>query len=226
MVQFDLQNTMAARTLLIRESKSKAKECKLVSLRTLKGHPTADLDHASHRDIYPYHNLLMRVMSTVTGKMADSVPSGFLLISHKLLPHFAWILVGIQIHKSSNYWPNFSSNGHHLAIHTIHFPKLLCSEFAATNLIKHLSNPMFYSPNSQTKWRHWCVLSKEWDYQVWGQSNLVCVTNRRLEDKWFSATKLDRFLVLLFLCFTHCGVCFALSDLSHRSSNFSFWGWG
>ena len=89
MVQVDLQNTMAARTLLIRESKSKVKECKLVSLRTLKGHPTADLDHASHWDIYPYHNLLMRVMSTVTGKMADSVPSGFLLISHKLLPHFA-----------------------------------------------------------------------------------------------------------------------------------------
>ena len=136
MVQVDLQNTMAARTLLIRESKSKAKECKLVSLRTLKGHPTADLDHASHRDIYPYHNLLMRVMSTVTGKMADSVPSGFLLISHKLLPHFAWILVGIQIHKSSNYWPNFSSNRHHLAIQTIHLPKLLCSEMAANRADK------------------------------------------------------------------------------------------
>jgi hypothetical protein len=61
------------------------KECKLVSLRPQKGHPTADLDHVPYWDIYHYHNLLMRVMSIVTGKMADSVPFGFLLISHKLL---------------------------------------------------------------------------------------------------------------------------------------------
>jgi hypothetical protein len=79
---------MAARTLLIQESKSNAKACKLVSLRPQKGHPTADLDHVPHRDIYHYRNLLMRVMSTVTEKMADPVPFDFLLISHKLLLHF------------------------------------------------------------------------------------------------------------------------------------------
>jgi hypothetical protein len=82
MVQIDLHNTMAAHTLLIRERKSKAKECKLVSLRPLKGYPTTDLDHAPHWDIYHYHNLLVRGMSTVTGKMADSISFGFLLISH------------------------------------------------------------------------------------------------------------------------------------------------
>ena len=75
-----------------------------------------------------------------------------------------------------------------------------------TDLIKHLPNPMFYSPNSQTKLRHWCVLSKEWDYQVWGQSNLVCVTNRWLEDVRFCTLK-SRQISRSSLCFTHCGVC-------------------
>ena len=51
-----------------------------------------------------------------------------------------------------------------------------------TELTRHLSNPMFYSTNTQTNFRHWRVLSKEWDHQVWGQSNFVWVTNRWLED--------------------------------------------
>jgi hypothetical protein len=77
MAQIDLQNAMAARTLLIREGKSKVKECKLVSLRPQKGYPIADLDHVPHRNIYHYHNPLIRGMSTVTEKMADSVPFDF-----------------------------------------------------------------------------------------------------------------------------------------------------
>lgn len=58
-----------------------------------------------------------------------------------------------------------------------------------TEPTRYLSNPMFYSTNTQTNLRHWRVLSKEWDHQVWGQSNFVWVTNRRLEDNRFSATK-------------------------------------
>ena len=58
-----------------------------------------------------------------------------------------------------------------------------------TEPTRYLSNPMFHSTNPQTNLRHWRVLSKEWDHQVWGQSNFVWVTNRRLEDNRFSATK-------------------------------------
>jgi hypothetical protein len=68
---------MAAHTLLIRESKSKMKECNIVYLRPLKGHPIADLDHGPHQDIYHYHNLLMRGMSTVTGKWQILYPLVF-----------------------------------------------------------------------------------------------------------------------------------------------------
>ena len=90
---------------------------------------------------------------------------------------------------SSNYSPKFNSTGHRLTIQTIHLPKLLCSEMAATEPTRYLSNPMFYSTNTQTNLGHWRVLRKEWDHQVWGQSNFVWVTNRRLEDNRFSATK-------------------------------------
>ena len=51
-----------------------------------------------------------------------------------------------------------------------------------TEPTRYLSNLMFYSTNTQTNLRHWRVLSKEWDHQVWGQSNFVWVTNRWLED--------------------------------------------
>jgi hypothetical protein len=54
-----------------------------------------------------------------------------------------------------------------------------CSE---PNLTKHLSNLMLYSTNPQTNLIHQVVLRKEWDHQVWGQSNHVWVTNHRLED--------------------------------------------
>ena len=65
-------------------------------------------------------------------------------------------------------------------------------------LTKHLSNPMFYSTNTQTNLRHWRVLSKEWDHQVWSKSNFVWVTNRRLGDNRFSATKSGQILCSFF----------------------------
>ena len=64
-------------------------------------------------------------------EIADYVPFCFLFISHKLVIHCAWILVGIYIHGSSNYSPKFNSTGQRLIIQTIHLPKLLGSEMAA-----------------------------------------------------------------------------------------------
>jgi len=58
-----------------------------------------------------------------------------------------------------------------------------------TKPTRYLSNLIFYSTNTQTNLRHWRVLSKEWDHQVWGQSNFVWVTNRRLEDNRFCTLK-------------------------------------
>jgi hypothetical protein len=48
---------------------------------------------------------------------------------------------------------------------------------------------MLYSTNAQTNLRHRSVLSEEVDHQVWGQSNLIWVTNHRLEDDRSSAMK-------------------------------------
>jgi hypothetical protein len=73
-------------TLLMGENKSKAKGCTTVSLGPLRDHPTVGSDHVPHQDIYHYHNILMRVMSIVTEKMADSVPFSFLLISPYTTP--------------------------------------------------------------------------------------------------------------------------------------------
>jgi hypothetical protein len=91
-----------------------------------------------------------------------------------------------------------------------------------TELTRHLSNSMFYSTNTQTNLRYWRVLSEEWDHQVWGQSNFVWVTNRRLEENRCSATKSGQISCSSpFFCFTHWGVCFALSHLSHSCRNLS-----
>ena len=76
-----------------------------------------------------------------------------------------------------------------------------------TEPIRYLSNPMFYSTNTQTNLRHGRVLSKEWDHQVWSQSDFVWVTNRWLEDVrfWYSKIWTD------FSCFSffasHVVVC-------------------
>jgi hypothetical protein len=78
----------------------------------------------------------MQRMITVNREITDSVPFCFLFISHKLLLQYAQLLVGMYIHESSNYSPKFSSNGHHLTIHTTHLPKLLCLEMAANRANK------------------------------------------------------------------------------------------
>jgi hypothetical protein len=54
---------------------------------------------------------------------------------------------------------------------------------------KPLSTLMFYSTNPQTNLRRRRVLSEEWDYRVWVQSNHVWVTNYRLKCNRLSATK-------------------------------------
>jgi hypothetical protein len=92
-----------------------------------------------------------------------------------------------------------------------------------TDLIEHLLNPMFYSPNSQTKLRHWSVLSKEWDYQVWGQSNHVCVTNRRLEDNRFSTTRSGQISYSSFPLLHTLRCVFALSNSLYRNNSFYLW---
>ena len=75
-------------------------------------------------------------MITVNREIADSIPFCLLFVTHNLQLHYAWILVGIQIHESSKYSPKFNSNGHRLTIQTIHLPKLLCSEMAANRADK------------------------------------------------------------------------------------------
>jgi hypothetical protein len=81
-----------------------------------------------------------------------------------------------------------------------------CSEL---NLTKHLSNPMLYSTNPQTNLRHQGVLRKEWDHQVWGQSNHVWVTNHWLEDNWCCVMKFGQishsffFASLIVVCVLH-----------------------
>jgi hypothetical protein len=128
-------------------------------------------------------------MIAVDREITDFVHLGFQFISHQILHQCAWILAGILIQESSNYWPKFSSNGHHLTIQINHLPKLLCSKTAVNRTIKHLSDPMFYSTNPQTNLRHQSVLSKEWDHQVWCQSNHVWVNIHWLEDDQFNAMK-------------------------------------
>ena len=76
-----------------------------------------------------------------------------------------------------------------------------------TEPIRYLSNPMFYSTNTQTNLRHWRVLSKEWDHQVWGQSNFVWVTNRRLEDNRFRTTKSGQISCFSLFFVSHVEVC-------------------
>ena len=66
---------------------------------------------------------------------------------------------------------------------------------------------MFHSTNTQTNLRHWRVLSKEWDHQVWSQSNFVWVTNRRLEDNRFRATKSGQISCFSLFFVSHVEVC-------------------
>ena len=104
-------------------------------------------------------------------EIVDSVPFCFLFKSHKLLLQNST--------QPDSVWPSKQ------------FLYQNCSvlKWQQTELTRYLSNPIFYSTNTQANLRHWRVLSKEWDHQVWGQSNFVWVTNRRLEDNRFSATK-------------------------------------
>ena len=76
-----------------------------------------------------------------------------------------------------------------------------------TEPTRYLSNPMFYSTNTQTNLRHLRVLSKEWDHQVWSQSNFVWVTNRRLEDNRFRATKSGQISCFSLFFVSHVEVC-------------------
>ena len=129
-------------------------------------------------------------MIAVNREIMDFVHLGFQFISHKLLVHSTWVLVGMYTHESSNNWPKFSSNGHCLTIQTNHIPKLLYSEiFSVPKLIKHLSTLMLYSTNAQTTFRHRSTPSEEWARQVLWRSNHVWASNHRLKDNRFGAMK-------------------------------------
>ena len=98
-----------------------------------------------------------------------------------------------------------------------------------TEPTRYLSNLMFYSTNTQTNLRHWRVLSKEWDHQVWGQSNFVWVTNRWLEDVR-SCTLKSRQISRSSLSLLHTLWCvfytFILSISLYSSSSSSSFLWG
>ena len=128
-------------------------------------------------------------MITVNREIADSIPFCLLFVTHNLQLHYAWILwtcrsMGLlTTHQNSTQmdtvWPSKQ----------FIYQNCCVRKWQQTKPTRYLSNPMFYSTNTQTNLRHWMVLSNEWDHQVWGQSNFVWVTNCWLEDVRFCTLK-------------------------------------
>ena len=126
------------------------------------------------------HNRLMQMMIAVTAKLQILYPFVFYsyLTNYCSNMHkFLWTCRSMGLlttHQNSTQmdtvWPSKQ----------FIYQNCCVLKWQQTEPTRYLSNPMFCSTNTQTNLRHWRVLSKEWDHQVWGQSNFVGVTNRWL----------------------------------------------
>jgi len=135
------------------------------------------------------HHRLMQVMIAVTAKLQILYPFVFYscLTNYCSNMHKIWWAgrsMGLLTTHQKSTQPDTVDHPNNFIYQNCCFLK-----WQQPSLTRYLSNPTFYSTNTQTNLRHWRVLSKEWDHQVWGQSSSVWVTNCRLEDHRFSATK-------------------------------------